>query len=393
MALTVSFNGADNTGKTTQIGLLPHAFGIMFAGSLHDCDTKMSQVVQSGKFRDWWWDSTDEDFVCTIFGALGRRYWNSLAAEHISIIVFDRGTTMFHAVAVAMLAIKREDHDLIRARTRLREIQRQYALRVPQEQLVILLKHGKSLEESVNITVQREDGAVDERYFQYQTLLQTELQHQEDEGLYQHIVTIGEQETHGEVQKKVREIILSRTHDSRFAPMLHGLTRIYAFGGLSEAGKSSLAQGMCDLYGSKLAFRSKIVHFDDMASEKLKKSIYSLDEKEQALSLLHELESFAHRHYWLKIITIESLHRNTMTMWLKTWLGDKLQIIFVDTSDDRRLERSCDPYRVMMSKDMVKRERGAHLIRGHADLILNNDGTFEESMRRLTAFANLNVNI
>ena len=43
----------------------------------------------------------------------------------------------------------------------------------------------------------------------------------------------------------------------RFTPMLHKLERVNAFGGLSEAGESSLGQHLCDHDDSKWARRSR----------------------------------------------------------------------------------------------------------------------------------------
>lgn len=151
--------------------------------------------------------------------------------------------------------------------------------------------------------------------------------------------------------------------------------------------KSSLAQSLSVNYGPDVALRSKIVYFNNVINNRIEKSIYSLPEKEQALCLIHELERFSLRHYWLKIITIESLHRDTMIIWLKTWLGDKLQIIYVDTSDERRLQRSLVPYDTVVSDDATKRGRGADLIRQRADLVLDNNGPFEVSVSTLLSFA------
>ena len=50
------------------------------------------------------------------------------------------------------------------------------------------------------------------------------------------------------------------------------------------------------------------------------------------------------------------------------------QIIYVDTSDEPRLHTT-------------KRGRGADLIRERADLVLDNDGPFEVSVKKLLSFA------
>ena len=263
---------------------------------------------------------------------------------------------MFEAVSVAVIAAKNRSSDLKEARVKLVRILQQQRLHFPREKLAVLLKHGAVLEESVQITLEREHKPTDERYRLYQMLLQAEIQYQEENGIYQHSIMAGGPDTHREVQDKIGSVIRSYTDSVSFTPMLCSLTRVYAFGELSEAGKSSLAQRLCIHYGSKVAVRSKIAYSIDAASDE--KSIYTLPEKEQALWLHHELVQFPNRHYWLKFITLESLHRDAMTMWLRTWLGDKLQIIYVDTRDDRRLQRSLVPYDTFVSNDITKRERG-----------------------------------
>lgn len=388
MPLTISLNGADNVGKTTQVELLPRSFDVYLAGSLHESDNWLGQMAKFGTLKDWWWSCSDEDFVCRIFGALGRRYLNSLDKEQATVAIYDRGTTMFEAVAISVIAVKSDGRDFSNARNKFNEIIERNGLRVPEEQLKILLKHGGSLDESLNLSLSRETEETDERYRLYQTLLQSELQRQENEGLYHHIITAGASHTLRDVQDQIRQIIGRRTSHPLFTPMMHNINRIYAFGGLSESGKSSLAQSLCTHYGSCQAFRSKIVYFADQASEKLGKSIYTCSEKEQALSLLHELERFSNCHYWLKVLTIESLHRYTATKWLKTWLGDKLQIIYVDTAEEKRLRRSLVSPDSLKVNDTAKFERGADRIRDYADLVLDNNGTFAETLQSMVGFVN-----
>ncbi len=64
-----------------------------------------------------------------------------------------------------------------------------------------------------------------------------------------------------------------------------------------------------------------------------------------------------------------------------------MQIIYVDTRDDRRLQRSLVPYDALVSNDATKREGGANLIRERADLVLCNNGPFEVSVQKMIDFA------
>lgn len=389
MVFVVSLNGPDNVGKTTQLGLFPRSYSTIIVGGLHDCDGRISQMLEDGSLKDWWWNSSEEDFVCTIYAALGRRSQHTMNGEETTFALLDRGKVMFDAVIAAVFATKSKEGDLDEARLRRYSIIQENSLQVPGEELAILLKHGKTLEDSVRISLERENKPVDDRYRRYQTFLQRELQYQEDHGAYQHTILASGPDTHREVQDEIRRVVKSYRDDPQLTPVLHNITRVYALSGLSESGKSTFAQKPCEHFGPSLAFRSKIVYFNDEASETMRKSLYELSEKEQATLLLHGLERFSYRYYWLKILTVESLHRDTVAMWLKTWMGDKLQIIFVDTSEALRLERSLVPLNDLVINDDMKRERGVELIRQRADFILDNNGSLDDSLQQLLRYVGL----
>ena len=387
MPYTVSLNGADNVGKTTQIELLPSHYTVSKIGGLHDSDPRIADMHRRGLLRDWWWDSSNDEFTCSIFSALGRRYWGSMAGEHRVVTIFDRGAAMFEAVAVAVIATKSSDRDLNKARTTFAKIIERNNLQVPRERLAILLKHGDSLEESVQITMSRENETGNERYRVYQLLLQSELERQAQSGVYHHVLKVEATSSIGDVQDKLREVILQYTQNQLFLPMMYNIDHIYALSGLSECGKSSVAQAFRSHYGTEQAFRAKIVYFNDVISERLGKSVYSLPEREQALYLLHEIERFSNDHYWLRIITIESMHNDLVARWLKKWIGKKLRVIYIDTTEVNRFERALVPREAVISNDNIKRARGVELIRPDADLVLDNNGTFAVTMSNLLQFA------
>lgn len=259
MPYTISLNGADNVGKTTQIDLIPSHYTVCKAGGLHDTDTKIGNLHRQGLLKDWWWKSTQEDFISSITSALVQRYQDSVANAHSKIVIFDRGTTMFEAVAVAMTAMKRSDHDLDKARAEFHTILEEHHLQLPKEKLAILLTHGNNLEESLRITLSREDDIPDERYKLYQRLLQSELHRQERTGVYQHIIRINGTSNIGDIQNELRRILLQHTGNQLFTPILDKLDRVYIISGLSESGKSSIAESFCGHYGTAQAFRAKIV--------------------------------------------------------------------------------------------------------------------------------------
>lgn len=249
------------------------------------------------------------------------------------------------------------------------------------------MKHGKTLNESVRITMSRQSNADDERYHRYQQLLQSELRRQELEGAYHHTIHVTTSDSIGCVQNRLRKVLLEKTANPLFQPTLHNLVGIYAFGGLSECGKSSIAEAFCANFGTKQAFRAKIAYFNSTISETLGLSVYDLSEEKQALYLFHELDRFQRSHYWLRLLTIESLHSDSVTKYLKLWLGEKLQVVFIDTGESQRRARSLVPPEQLARNDGAKLERGAMNIRLYADLGLDNNGSISEPIITLISFS------
>ena len=127
----------------------------------------------------------------------------------------------------------------------------------------------------------------------------------------------------------------------------------------------------------------KIGYLYDRASARLGLNVYNLPEKDQALHVVHELHAFASSHYWLKIVTLESAHRKEATQWMKLFLGDKLKILYVDVSLANRETRSLLSLADLMNNDLTKSERGAEEIKSIADVILDNNGSLEATIRQL----------
>ncbi|KAL8644383.1 MAG: hypothetical protein Q9210_007282 [Variospora velana] len=339
---TISINGVDNVGKTTQMSLLPSHYTISKISRFRVENTRIDELHQQGLLQRWWWESTSEDFVCCMVDTLARRYWNATIDLHSKVALFDRGVAMFEAISVAVIAAKRPDHDLDRARMVFRTIVEETKLQVPKETFAILLTHGESPIETLQITLNREEEIPDERYRVYQVLLQSELQRQERYGVYQHIIRISATSSIGNVQNELRKVILKYTTKSLFLPMLHKLETLYIISGLLNSGKSSNANNFCSHYGTAHAFRAQIVYFNELISEKLGRSMYSLPDKEQARELYHKLERFSTAHYWLKIITLE--------------------IVYVDTLETLRLNRGLVTPEVIASKDSLKIARGVDMV-------------------------------
>ena len=244
-SLVVSFNGADNVGKSTQISLLPPHFSIKRFGGLHDGDEKLAKLVKSKALKDWWWTSSDAESVATIFGAVQHRH-ESAKDSGFALSVLDWGATMFEAVSIATIATKRAHTETSVARRLYTSILTELNIQVPGDEIAILLKLDDGLKAPVQKSLEREPEPSDDRYRAYQALLHEELKHQEESSRYQHVIP--DRGSMKDVQDRIRLVLspqVARILRPSFTPILWGISHVVAFGGLSECGKSTLAQDFC----------------------------------------------------------------------------------------------------------------------------------------------------
>ncbi|KAI4176195.1 MAG: hypothetical protein LQ346_007939 [Caloplaca aetnensis] len=153
---------------------------------------------------------------------------------HGVVTVFDRGAAMFDAVAVAVIATKRPDRDLDKARLTFQTTLADHQLQYSRERLAILLTHGGTLDESLLIALSREKNDPDERYKLYQFFLQAEMEPQQRLRVYQHIIHVSATSSIADIQNELRKVLMQRTGNHFFHPMLHKLDGDYVISGLSE---------------------------------------------------------------------------------------------------------------------------------------------------------------
>lgn len=161
------------------------------------------------------------------------------------------------------------------------------------------------------------------------------------------------------------------------------LPRIIALGGLSECGKTTSGIFLNRVEG---AVRFKIGYLLTQACARQGLADpYVLSPKRQAELLLDELNRFADAHRNIRLITIESVHRTESIAVLKEMMGERLHVVYIDTSRQLRLARSGRDERTLEEKDQIKAERGADRI--PADVVLDNSGSvirLHSSLRRLS---------
>ena len=199
---------------------------------------------------------------------------------------------MFEAVISATIATKNPGMSIETARGIMREVVERSGIHVPAEDVSILLRQHRNLDEALKIGLARETAPVNDRYARYQRLLHQEIGYQEGLGSYSHICVEDGNESHRKIQDQIRCIVARHSLPKMFTPPLSSVRRVYAVGGLSESGKSTFASRIAASYGPA-CHRLKIGYFLDAASSRLCKDIYALPERSQALALCCELHAYA----------------------------------------------------------------------------------------------------
>lgn len=208
------------------------------------------------------------------------------------------------------------------------------------------------------------------------------LTQQVNSGEYTVVIDRGEK-TCLQVHQEICEALHAGGVSHSWTPLLQNVKCIVGFGGLSEAGKSTVATETIANFGAQ-AVRLKIVYLMQSAARESGTNLSDLPDERQAVHLIQQLDLFAHAHYWLKIISIESLHGFTMTSQLQHLIAGKVMIVYLDTEEKKRFERVDIQLREFLEKDKVKKARGAHRIKEIADVVVDNNGTFQDTVDRVT---------
>lgn len=166
----------------------------------------------------------------------------------------------------------------------------------------------------------------------------------------------------------------------------HNLPPVIALGGLSECGKSTSGVFLSRDEG---AVRFKIGFLlTQAAARQGLADPYALSPMRQAELLLDELNRFADAHVDVELITIESVHRAESIAALKSLMGERLRVVYVDVPFAVRLARSGGNRQALEGKDRIKTRRGADRI--PADEVLDNSGSVTRlhgGLRRLAGAA------
>ena len=171
--------------------------------------------------------------------------------------------------------------------------------------------------------------------------------------------------------------------DTRSSPSSN-LPPVIALGGLSECGKSTSGLFLSRDEGA-VRFKIGFLLAQAAARQGLADP-YALSPTRQAELLLDELNRFTDAHVDVDLITIESVQRAASIASLKSLMGERLRVAYVDAPFAVRLARTGSTRQALEEKDRIKTSRGADHI--PADEVLDNSKSvtrLHSGLRRLAS--------
>ncbi|MGD7195679.1 nucleotidyltransferase domain-containing protein [Ralstonia pseudosolanacearum] len=362
----VALSGPDNVGKTSQLRWLRRRnLDLVVFGGIHEFDPDWP-LLQPGTRSDWWFSCPTKEHVAAISRAYELR---AAAAKGASFAMLDRGPRMMAAVCAATHVAK-EGGDIEAA---LAAVEREGVFADHYAAVVeILLLPSEDIQECISKTLKREEYAISSPlYHAYQEQLARALSLQSARGLYSTVLTVGNASI-AAVSDRVAGAV-SRLTGQRFEALLGGVDDLVVLSGMSESGKSSVGE----LARSRWSYcRLKIGYLADVAAARMNltlEAFYSLSPAEMAEALLLELDRFAAQHNYFRRFSLESAHRDEVTRHWKRVLGDRMCLLYIETSESNRLDRARESIEELRARDKEKRARGVHRIKQFADHVVSND--------------------
>jgi hypothetical protein len=362
--VSVSLNGVDNVGKSTQAAWLRRGIpGAHAVGTVDAWHSRWRQVA-AGDFARWWFaDSSTAEHVALVLASHRARRSGSgrLALE-------DRGLPMLRAACAATAAVK----EGIPAGEALGVVDR-IAASLPaaglRREVHVLLRRSDDPAEEARKALLRERRPAGERYAAYQRALAEITAAQAERGEYDAVLKIGDAPVL-DVQRQLRTRLASFGIPA--APLPDASPgRLWVLAGLSESGKSTVGALLRDEHG---VTRLKIGYLLEIAALRAGTTDpYQWPEPEQAERLTEEILRFA-QACKAGTVSIESAHRLEATAHLKRVWGDRCQLVYVDAPFPARVARAAETPDRLRVRDAVKSGRGAHRIKEIADHVIDNSG-------------------
>lgn len=373
--ITVSLNGSDNVGKTTQLGWLARALrDSHHMGTIDRWHERWSEVGGPG-FSSWWFEksSTEEhtQLVAASHG-LRRQASGQLALE-------DRGLPMLLATCAATSSIKDglEPADALDKVTSIAECHLH-----PDErrEVHVLLRRRDDPHEEAEAAIFRELGPVNDTYRAYQRVLATVIAMQVEFGAYDVVLRVGDDPIL-EVQRQLRLHLAETGVPVEILPEAP-IERLWVLGGMSESGKSTVGELLRDEYG---VTRLKIGYLLEQAALRAGEADpYAWPPTVQAAHLSEEVVRFAAANHAYDI-SLESAHGLEQARLLKATWGDRCQVVYLDAPLQTRAARTDEDTSEFSERDAIKTSRGADGIRTIADTVIDNSGPLSGLKLRLAS--------
>lgn len=367
----ISLNGCDGVGKTT------HVRWLLRSGEDQLSLVKRLSAYSDGRLKgsgpgsfDWWFREVSiSDFISIIIDALNRQ---ATDYRDEAFTILDRGVDMYKAVCVATWMTRHDIAftDAIKAV----DARFQEGLDFEPKEYVIILEPSPRYQDSIALYLQflkkqdKDEFKPEERhiYQQYQKQLR---------GAFRHYFSKFEKGIRVTVDAPIVEIhnLLRQSLNNDLGldlPLLcKHVSLVVCLGGMSQAGKSTLGDFLRQECGF---YRLKIRYFTQLAER--------LDLRKDVEAIAMELIEFIDRHYVVDRFSIESLHAPDLAAFLKLFLGERFQTVFVETPYEVRVRRTVEELgitnseaeAIISSKDGAKQEHGAHRVEEIADIILDN---------------------
>jgi hypothetical protein len=363
--VSVSLNGVDNVGKSTQAAWLRRGIPSAHAVGTVDAWDSRWQEIAAGDFAQWWFaDSSTAEHVGLMLGSHSARRSGS---GHLALE--DRGLPMLRAACAATPALK-EGIPAAEAIRLVDRIASDLSAAQPRREVHVLLRRSDDPVCEAREALLREPRPADERYTAYQHTLAEIIALQAERGEYDAVLDIGGAPIL-EIQRQLRMRL--GAFDVPVVPLPDtSPDRLWVLAGLSEGGKSTVGALLRDEHG---VTRLKIGYLLEVAALRAEAADpYQWPEPEQAEHLTEEILRFA-AACKADAVSIESAHRFEATAHLKRVWGDRCQIIYVDAPPAVRASRTAETEDQLRARDAVKRERGAHRIAEIADHVIDNSGS------------------
>ncbi|MFR9727520.1 nucleotidyltransferase domain-containing protein [Streptomyces sp. MS19] len=377
--VTIALSGADNTGKTKQLGILARRIGpaAEATGPLDAHDVRWADIKKNG-MGIWWFETGPVQEVADVLAAsyLQRSHHDSGAA---GLRFMDRGMPMLEASLAATVAVREAlagEEAADRARVLLEPYAQDLRRAEAAEHGVVLLHHDDPMIGTTRAL--SHEKSVTRTYAAYQRHLHDQIHRLVAEDRFEHVIVID-----GRPVVAVQDDLRRRLHLR--APLVPGGclsgVRIVALGGMSESGKSTAGEYLRTRHGHA---RLKIGYLiEDAAHRAGIADPYAVASVMRAELLLDGLDRYAAAHHFHDRITLESLHEFDVTAELRRMLGDQLALAYIETAAELRAVRGTAGPRDVIDRDEVKAFRGAREIAGIADTVVDNNGSRLALERRL----------